>query len=216
MNHWNDLNWWGSEEEECTEENAMGWAGASVLPHRNYWYRALELTPFDKVKCVILGQDPYHTPGVANGLAFSTDPTVVSLPPSLRNVFKEYQSDLSLPAPRNGDLTQWAERGVLLLNTSLTVEPHKPASHSNIGWDVFTKEVISSLNEYKRHVVFLLWGRHAQNYAPLISVKRNFIIRSPHPSPYSANTGFFGSKPFTRTNNYLRSKRQEPIQWRLT
>lgn len=211
---WDDLDWWRSDTKEAIHGMILE-TRMSVLPHPDRWYRALELTPFESVKCVILGQDPYHTPGVANGLAFSVSPDVRTLPPSLRNIFKEYREDLGYPMPRNGDLTPWAQSGVLLLNTALTVQPNRPASHADIGWDVFTKEVISKLNEHRTNLVFILWGRHAQQYQSLIQIKRHHIIRSPHPSPFSASTGFFTSKPFSRTNEYLVSKRQEPVNWRL-
>jgi uracil-DNA glycosylase len=213
MENWSELSWWGSPTQTSVE-NAV-WK-TDYLPHYDRWYRALARTPFDKVKVVILGQDPYHTPGVANGLAFSTDPHVRVLPPSLRNIFRELVSDIAVPQPRTGDLTPWAERGVLLLNTSLTVEPGKPGSHRDIGWDVFTTEVIKSLNEHRKNLVFLLWGRHAQSFHPLITAKRHHVLRSPHPSPYSAGTGFFGSKPFSRANDYLVSKGKEPVNWRLS
>jgi len=210
---WEDLDWWHTAQREETETYALT---QKALPHEQRWYRAFDLTPFKDVKCVILGQDPYHTPGVANGLAFSTNPDVVLLPPSLRNIFKEYSSDLGFRTPRSGDLTAWAERGCLLLNTALTVEPHKPASHKDIGWDVLIKEVLTKLNEETKHSVFILWGRHAQEYHPLIHAKRHLVIRSAHPSPFSARQGFFGSRPFTRTNTYLAAHGRGEIDWRLS
>lgn len=212
MKSWDELSWWNSREAATTENLALE---KPYLPHYDRWYRAFELTPFDQVKVVILGQDPYHTPGVANGLAFSTDPSVRIIPPSLRNIFKEYVADLGYKSPRSGDLSTWAQSGVLLLNTALTVEPGKPGSHSNIGWNVLTEEVIRSLNEHRKDLVFILWGRHAQVYHRSISSRKHFVIRSPHPSPYSAASGFFGSKPFSRANDYLVSKGKEPVNWRL-
>lgn len=179
-------------------------------------FRAFELTPFESIKCVILGQDPYHTPGVANGLAFSTS-FGNSIPPSLRNIFKEYKADLHFPTPRSGDLSNWARNGVLLLNTALTVRSGEPGSHLPL-WSSFTQKVIERIVHEHSNLVFILWGRHAQAFAPLISVngrQGHSIIRSAHPSPYSANNGFFGSRPFSRTNAFLVRHRHEPINWRL-
>lgn len=210
---WEDLNWWKSDQRTLTEVLATKDA---YLPHADRWYRALGLTPFKDVKVVILGQDPYHTPGVANGLAFSTNPDIRVLPPSLRNIFSEYTSDLKLPTPRNGDLSHWGTNGVLLLNTALTVEPHKPASHKDIGWNVLTEEVLTKLNEETKHSVFILWGKHAHQYHHLIHAKRHLVIRSPHPSPFSARQGFFGSRPFSRANAYLEAHGRGVVDWRLS
>ena len=180
-----------------------------VLPVSD-WFRALRLTPFEEVKCVILGQDPYPTPGHAMGLAFSVFPHVSPLPRSLKNIFREYQDDLGYPAPRNGDLTSWAKEGVLLLNTCLTVEAGKANSHVGLGWEKLTYEVVRSLGE-KRDVVFVLWGKTAQEYSAACGGCH--IISSVHPSPLSANKGFLGSRPFSRVNRYLGDR---AINWRLT
>ena len=207
---WSDLNWWKSGAATRIIEHTAWQVQPAVLNI----YKAFELTPFDEVKCVILGQDPYHTPGVAHGLAFSVPPHVKRLPPSLRNILQEYQTDLGYPAPRFGDLTPWAREGVLLLNTILTVEAGKPLSHKGLGWEKLTIEVIQKLNEVG-HIVFILWGKEAQQYQGLIDPKRNWIITAPHPSPFSVNTGFFGHKPFSTTNAYLQYVGEKTINWRL-
>jgi uracil-DNA glycosylase len=183
----------------------------NVLPRQEDWFKALELTPFDKVKVVILGQDPYHTKGMAHGLAFSVQPHIKTLPPSLRNILKEYQSDLGYPQPRSGDLRAWAERGVLLWNTILTVEEGKPLSHADIGWEKLTYEIIRSLQD-RGDCTFLLMGKKAQAYAG--GIDPSVVIGVPHPSPLSK--GFIGSKPFTRTNQALAKLQIEPVEWRLT
>ena len=170
------------------------------------------MTPFKKVKVVILGQDPYHGPSQANGLSFSVEPNI-SIPPSLRNIFEELSQDLDI-IPRNcGCLERWAKQGVLLLNTCLTVEKGNPASHRNIGWERFTTTVLETINEKRNNIVYVLWGRHAQEKARIINRKENLIIVSAHPSPYSAHSGFFGSKPFSKTNSYLKQNGQQPIIW---
>jgi len=162
---------------------------------------------------VILGQDPYHGPGQAHGLSFSVKPGVPA-PPSLQNIFKELQSDLGCPIPNHGHLAHWAGQGVLLLNTVLTVRAGEPASHRGIGWETFTDRVIETLNGKEQPVVFILWGSHAQAKAPLIAGHHG-ILRSPHPSPLSAHRGFFGSRPFSAANRFLRSRGLEEIDWRL-
>lgn len=210
---WVHLNWWESEAWLNLQKALM--SKQNTLPPPATWYRALELTPFNEVKCVILGQDPYHTPGLAHGLSFSVPANVNRLPPSLRNIFKEYVEDTGYPWPRNGDLTPWAERGVLLLNSVLTVEAGKPFSHAGMGWEKLTVEVIQKLSEYRKHVVYIFWGRKAQEYAGLVDERFNHIIIAPHPSPYAVNTGFFGHRPFTRTNEALTLLKEEPINWRL-
>lgn len=209
MNTWTDLKWWKNSTEMLRLDKR------NTLPPHELWFRAFELTPFDKVKVVILGQDPYPTKGHANGLAFSVNPNVQPLPASLRNIFQEYCADLHLPHPRNGDLTLWAERGVLLLNTILTVEEGKPLSHKGLGWEKLTIEVVRTLSEYRRNLVAILWGNNAQQYRGLIDEDRHKVLASPHPSPLSAGRGFFGSRPFSRANAYLVSKNIEPIDWRL-
>jgi uracil-DNA glycosylase len=186
----------------------------TIYPDMHDIYNALHLTPFDKVKAVILGQDPYHGPGQAHGLSFSVKPGV-DVPPSLQNMYKELQDDLGCPIPNHGHLVHWAEQGVLLLNAVLTVRAGQPNSHRGKGWERFTDSVIEKLNKRERPVVFLLWGTNAQEKARLIDANRHHIIRSPHPSPLSAHRGFFGSRPFSRTNAFLRSIGSAEIDWRL-
>lgn len=184
-----------------------------IFPPPKQIFRAFDLVPVSQIKVVILGQDPYHTPGVANGLAFSTNDGKV-VPPSLRNIFKEIESDLSLKVIDNPDLTRWALQGVLLLNATLTVESNKPASHSNIGWETFTSGVIKKISENLTNVVFILWGEFAKQKKSLIDLDRHLVLESAHPSPFSANRGFFGSKPFSRTNEYLVKYHKLPINWK--
>ena len=184
----------------------------NVFPQVDKWFRALELTPYDEVKVVILGQDPYHTKGYAEGLAFSVQPHVKHLPRSLQNIFHEYTADLGYPWPRSGSLVPWATRGVLLLNTILTVEEGKPLSHKGLGWEKLTYEIMTKLSEKKDGLVFILWGREAQQWRGRIDEDKHLVIASSHPSPYSAKLGFFGSKPFSRTNEYLKDK----VDWRLS
>lgn len=190
--------------------------GISVYPPSTLRFRALELTPLKSVRCVILGQDPYHQRGQANGLAFSVN-TGVSWPPSLRNLLKELQSDVQLPVPLaiqyKGDLSVWARQGVLLLNTLLSVREGEPLSHQNVGWEPLIKQVIHSINEHRKGVVFVLWGKSARAYKSLISADRHHIIEGVHPSPLSAHRGFFGSKPFSRVNEYLLQQGEQPINW---
>lgn len=184
----------------------------TVYPPRNEVFTAFNLTPFEKVKVVIIGQDPYHGQGQAHGLAFSVREGV-KLPPSLRNIFKELQDDLNKEMRTNGELTSWAEQGVFLLNTVLTVEEGKAGSHHKRGWETFTDTVISKLSDYHTGLVFILWGTPAQLKKKLIDPKKHFIVESVHPSPLSAYRGFFGSKPFSRTNQYLKEEGQEEICW---
>lgn len=182
----------------------------TVFPNKKEVFNALRLTPFKDVKVVIVGQDPYHGEGEAHGLSFSVRDGV-RIPPSLKNIYKELYDDLGVPIRNTGDLTCWAKQGVLLLNSTLTVVKDTPNSHSNIGWQQFTDDVISLIDENKRDVVFILWGNYARSKKALI--KNNYIIESAHPSPFSARNGFFGSKPFSRTNEYLKSKGLEEIKW---
>jgi uracil-DNA glycosylase len=209
MKSWDDLKW--DRGLDPTERGKVSVNPKTLLPPYELIYKAFDLTPFDKVKAVILGQDPYPTRGHAHGLAFSVPPSVQPLPRSLRNVFREYVSDLHFPWPRNGDLTLWAERGVLLLNTILTVQEGKPLSHKGLGWEKLTIEVIQKLSEYRQGCVFILWGNTAQQYRGLINEDRHLVVAAPHPSPLSADRGFFGHRPFTRANTYLTN----PIDWRL-
>lgn len=175
-------------------------------------FAAFDNTPFDQVKVVIMGQDPYHGPGQANGLAFSVAPGVL-IPPSLRNIFKEVSDDTGAPIPADGDLTRWARQGVLLLNASLTVREHQPKSHSGIGWERFTEAAVRVLAEQRDHLVFLLWGSDAIRRGDFIDRSRHLVMTSVHPSPLSASRGFFGNHQFTRANEYLVAHGQTPIVW---
>ena len=176
-------------------------------------FNAFNLCPFDKVKVVIIGQDPYHEPGQAQGLSFSVNDGV-PFPPSLVNIFKEIQLDLGTPMPASGNLTRWAEQGVLLLNATLTVRAHQAASHQRKGWEEFTDAAIKALNAEREHLVFILWGGYARSKAPLIDASRHLILQSVHPSPLSANRGgWFGNHHFSRANEYLQAYGMQPIQW---
>lgn len=187
--------------------------GKKIYPPSPLIFHAFEQTPFDKVKVVILGQDPYHGPGQAHGLSFSV-PAGVAQPPSLVNILKELHSDLGFSIPKTqGNLESWANQGVLLLNSVLTVEDGKAASHQGKGWEQFTDAAIRQLNDLRENVVFILWGSYAQKKAAFVDEKKHFVIRSVHPSPLSSHRGFFGSKPFSKTNKYLESKGLAPIQW---
>ena len=190
--------------------------GEKIFPSSEHFFRAFEKTPFDAVKVVILGQDPYHGPGQANGLAFSVCREVPP-PPSLKNIFKEIQGDLDLPASsfRHGCLDSWADQGVLLLNSVLTVEQNRAGSHQKKGWEIFTDRVIDLLGESKRKIVFLLWGSYAQKKGDLVDKEKNLVLEAPHPSPLSAHRGFFGCKHFSKCNNFLKSEGEEPISWSL-
>jgi len=182
-----------------------------VYPPGPLIFNAFNLTPFDQVKVVILGQDPYHGPGQANGLCFSVSEGIKH-PPSLVNIFKEMQKDLNVPYPKTGDLSKWAQQGVLLLNTTLTVREHTPASHQGKGWEEFTDSVIRTLSEKRSGIVFILWGRHAQNKKPLIDMSKHFVLEAAHPSPFSAN-GFFGCRHFSKANYLLMQNGQQPVNW---
>lgn len=184
-----------------------------IYPAPKNIFRAFELTPFDKVEVVILGQDPYHGPGQANGLCFAVNEGM-PLPPSLQNIFKEIESDFGTKMERRtGDLERWAKQGVLLLNATLTVEAHKAGSHQKKGWEAFTDAVIRMLSHKKEHLVFILWGNYAKSKGNLIDWSKHEIIESAHPSPLSAYNGFFGSKPFSKTNEYLLEHGKKPIDW---
>ena len=186
----------------------------TIYPKANDIFNSLKYTPFKDVKCVIIGQDPYHGEGQAHGLCFSVkSPTPP--PPSLKNIFKEYQSDLNLPEPKNGELISWAKNGVLMLNTVLTVRKASPLSHKGIGWEKVTDRIISEINKKNRPVVFILWGRPAQKKAEIITNPLHLKICSVHPSPLSAYGGFFGSKPFSKTNEFLIKNSITPIDWKL-
>ena len=177
-------------------------------------FNALKYTPYSKVKAVILGQDPYHGKGQAHGLSFSVLEGIPK-PPSLKNIFKELYDDLNIKEPPHGNLTKWAKEGVLLLNSVLTVEAGKPTSHANIGWEIFTDHIISLINQKDTPVVFLLWGTYAKQKKELITNPHHLIIESAHPSPYSANYGFLGSKPFSKTNAFLQANGLDPIDWMI-
>lgn len=185
-----------------------------IYPDMYDLYNCFRYTPFNSVKAVLLGQDPYHEPNQAHGLCFSVQDGV-PLPPSLVNIYKELQSDLAIPPAKSGNLTKWAKQGVLLLNSSLTVREHVANSHSKCGWSWFTDSVISLVSQKKEHVVFILWGGNARSKKTLIDTKKHMIIESAHPSPLSAYNGFFGSKPFSRTNEYLVKTGKTPIDWNL-
>ena len=188
-------------------------SGKEIYPKSSEIFNAFNHCDFNEVKVVIIGQDPYHGKGQANGLCFSVNNNIPK-PPSLVNIFKELENDLSKKfESENGNLERWARQGVFLLNTTLTVEKNKPMSHSNIGWDKFTDKVIETLSKDSENLVFILWGNHAQKKIEKINISNHMIIKSVHPSPLSAHRGFFGSKPFTKTNNYLKSKNISEIIW---
>ena len=187
---------------------------SEVYPKKEEIFNALKLTPYKDVKVVIVGQDPYHGEGQAHGLSFSVHDGV-KLPPSLKNIFKELEYDLGVIPSKTGDLTKWAKQGVLLLNSTLTVEKDKANSHSKLGWDKYTDEIITKLNCKKEPIVFILWGNFAISKKKLITNDNHLIIESVHPSPLSASRGFFGSKPFSKTNNFLIKNKKEPIDWSL-
>ena len=184
----------------------------AVYPPGSSMFNAFAHCPFDKVKVVILGQDPYHEPGQAQGLCFSVQDDV-PFPPSLVNIFKEIQSDLGKPIPATGNLTRWADQGVLLLNATLTVRAHQAGSHQNRGWETFTDAVIHRLAQERSHIVYLLWGAYAQRKGAFIDGKKNLVLKSAHPSPLSAYRGFFGNKHFSQANDYLVATGQTPIDW---
>lgn len=185
----------------------------SVFPPGSLIFNAFELCPFDKVKAVIIGQDPYHGPGQAHGLCFSVRDGI-DFPPSLKNIFKEIESDLGYKPAESGDLSRWARQGVLLLNATLTVRAHMAGSHQRKGWEEFTDSAISLLNNERENLVFMLWGAYAQKKGESIDRSRHLVLESVHPSPLSASRGFFGNRHFSRCNNYLAEKKIEPIDWR--
>lgn len=189
--------------------------GHIIYPPDNLIFNAFNHTPFINVKVVLLGQDPYHGIGQAHGLSFSVQKEV-KFPPSLRNIFKELQIDIpAYQFPQNGDLTYWAGQGVLLLNATLTVQANKPGSHQNKGWELFTDQVIKELSDRKSGIVFLLWGKYAQAKGQLIDESKHYVLKAPHPSPFSAHTGFFGCKHFSRTNEILEEKGLGRIDWQI-
>ena len=189
-------------------------AGKRIFPKGSEWFHALDATPLDQVRVVILGQDPYHGEGQAHGLCFSVQHGVPP-PPSLVNIYKEMKTDLGLDTPRHGHLESWAKQGVLLLNSVLTVEANRAASHAGKGWEKFTDAVIREVNALPQPVVFILWGNYAQKKAAFVDAARHHVIKSAHPSPLSAHNGFFGSKPFSRANAFLKAQGLAEIDWRL-
>lgn len=188
--------------------------GRTIFPRASNWFRALDLTPLDQVRVVILGQDPYHGPGQAHGLCFSVPPGVRP-PPSLMNIFKELQSDLGVTPSRHGLLEHWAKQGVLLLNSVLTVELGQAASHREKGWERFTDAVVRLVNEKDMPVVFMLWGSYAQKKAAFVDASKHLVLKAPHPSPLSAHSGFFGCRHFSKANAFLESRGIQPIDWAL-
>jgi uracil-DNA glycosylase len=190
-------------------------AGYKIYPKGTDIFNAFKHTPFDELKVVILGQDPYHGVNQAHGLSFSVQKGITT-PPSLRNIYKELTTDIpGFKTPTHGDLTEWAEQGVLLLNATLTVRDSSPASHQKKGWEEFTDKVIKTISDKKEGIIFILWGSYAQAKAELIDKTKHFIIKSPHPSPFSADRGFFGSKPFSKTNEILIKEGKTPIDWQI-
>ncbi|HLS98392.1 MAG: uracil-DNA glycosylase [Porticoccaceae bacterium] len=188
--------------------------GKVIYPPASLWFNAFNTTPFDKVKVVILGQDPYHGPHQAHGLCFSVMPGVQT-PPSLVNIYKELHADLGIPPARHGCLNHWAAQGVLLLNATLTVEQGNAGAHQGKGWETFTDAAVHALNERREHLVFMLWGSYAQKKGDFIDTRRHLVLKAPHPSPLSAHRGFLGCRHFSRANTYLAEHRQTPIDWAL-
>lgn len=197
---------------ELAEFVRKEYKSTKIYPPAKFVFRAFELCPFDDVQVVILGQDPYHGAGQANGLCFSV-PEGVGMPPSLQNIYKEIQYDLGLKMPVSGNLEHWTKQGVFLLNATLTVRAKNPGSHQNKGWEQFTDAVIRALSDKKEHLVFLLWGKYAQEKGAVIDRKKHLVLTAAHPSPYSASSGFFGCRHFSRTNEYLKQHSKDPILW---
>lgn len=198
--------------KELADKVKSAYLQGPVFPPPKLVFNAFALCPFDRVKVVVIGQDPYHGRGQAHGLSFSV-PDGTAVPPSLQNIYKEIKSDLGKELPKTGNLERWAKQGVLLLNATLTVFEARAGSHQGWGWETFTDAVIKKISEEKEGVVFMLWGRYAQNKSSLIDANKHLILKAPHPSPLSAHNGWFGSKHFSQANEYLRSKGQEPIDW---
>lgn len=198
--------------ESLTDFVKQEYATHTIYPKGKNIFNAFDKCTFDKVRVVILGQDPYHEPGQANGLCFSVSEGI-TLPPSLLNIYKEIEEDLGIPRPKSGNLERWAEQGVLLLNATLTVRAHQAGSHQRKGWEEFTDAVIHKIAEEKENVVFILWGSYAQQKGAFIDPNKHLVLKSPHPSPLSAHRGFFGNKHFSKTNEYLKNTGQEPIAW---
>lgn len=198
--------------QELTTFVKKSYLSGTVYPEGKNIFRAFELCPFDEVKVVILGQDPYHGPDQANGLCFSVNDGV-RLPPSLQNIYKEINADLGVAMPKKGKLDNWARQGVLLLNATLTVQANQAGSHQRKGWEQFTDAVIKAVSDQKENIVFILWGKYAQDKGQIIDSSKHLILKSAHPSPLSAHNGFFGNKHFSKTNQYLESKASKAIDW---
>lgn len=198
--------------ERLTEYVRQEYADKTVYPPAKLIFNAFNRCPFQDVKVVIVGQDPYHEPGQAHGLCFSV-PEEMSLPPSLQNIYKEITQDMGKKTPRSGNLERWAEQGVLLLNATLTVQAHRAGSHQGKGWEEFTDAAIRHLASEREHLVFILWGAYAQRKGESIDANRHLVLKSPHPSPLSAHRGFFGNKHFSRTNDYLKAHGKQPVDW---
>lgn len=216
-NDWDQLlasEWEKTYYQNLRKELIKEYKNYKVYPDMYDIFNALKSVSYEGCKVLILGQDPYHGKGQAHGYAFSVKQGVRT-PPSLLNIYKEMHEDIGTYIPDNGYLKKWADQGVLLLNTSLTVRAGDPNSHEKLGWEILTDRIIKLLNDRQKPIVFILWGRNAQSKEPLITNPKHLIIKSPHPSPFSASRGFFGSKPFSRTNNFLKSTGQEPIDWQI-
>ena len=198
---------------DLTQRIRQEYANFTCFPPGRLIFNAFNLCPFDKVRVVIIGQDPYHEPGQAMGLSFSV-PDGVPMPPSLINIFKEIQSDMGVPMPTSGNLMRWAQQGVMLLNATLTVRAHQAGSHQRLGWETFTDAAIQALNQGREHLVFILWGGYARSKASLIDRNRHLVLQAVHPSPLSANRGgWFGNRHFSQANEYLMAHGQQPINW---
>lgn len=216
-NDWDQLlasEWEKTYYQNLRKELIKEYKNYKVYPDMYDIFNALKSVSYEGCKVLILGQDPYHGKGQAHGYAFSVKKGVRT-PPSLLNIYKEMHEDIETYIPDNGYLKKWADQGVLLLNTSLTVRAGDPNSHEKLGWEILTDRIIKLLNDRQKPIVFILWGRNAQSKEPFITNPKHLIIKSPHPSPFSASRGFFGSKPFSRTNNFLKSTGQEPIDWQI-
>ena len=219
---WNELGPWGplinfskQQWDRISEQVENAYVTATVYPPRQQLFAALQATPPEQVRVVILGQDPYHEPGQAHGLSFSVEPGT-PIPKSLCNIYKELESDLEIPPAGSGCLRPWAENGVLLLNSILTVEAHKAGSHKKFGWEAFTDQIIAATNALPQPIAFVLWGNYAQKKASLIHTDApRLVLTSAHPSPLSAYRGFFGSRPFSKINGFLEENGQQPVNWRL-
>ncbi len=217
MNNWNDFLERESKEDyyiKLMEKVDDAYANEKVYPPREEMFSSFDLCPYDNVKVVIIGQDPYHGVGQAHGLSFSVK-TGVKIPPSLKNIYKELKTDLGIDPPSHGCLTSWARQGVLMINTSWTVREGKPGSHKRFGWNKFTQRLLDILNDYDKPIVFILWGNHAINAAKGIDNPKHLLLRGPHPSPM-ARGRFFGTKPFSQTNNFLKKTGRGAIDWRIT